>query len=85
MDGEHAYWAGLSGLTPAAAYSLADHIRAAGQDPYPGFAYWAGESGLTPATSYPLSDHKLAAIAGGGPGPSAGYGLGPYGTMPYGQ
>ncbi|HEY3484972.1 MAG TPA: hypothetical protein VGK49_06280 [Ilumatobacteraceae bacterium] len=68
MDGEHAYWAGLSGLTPAAAYSLADHIRAAGQDPYPGFAYWSPLSGLVPATSHALSAHKLAVIAGGGGG-----------------
>ncbi len=69
MDGELAYWAAQSGLTPAEDYSLADHMVAAGVDPIPKFEYWAGLSGLAPAASYSLSDHKAVAILGGGEPP----------------
>lgn len=85
MDGEHAYWAFLSGLTPAQNYSVADHMVAAGADVHPPRSYYVPLSGLTPAESYSFADHKAATYAGGGPEPGVGYGLGPYGTMPYGQ
>lgn len=50
MDGELAYYAALSGLTPAEAFSLADHK----------FDYFSGVSGLAPAQEYSLSDHMRA-------------------------
>lgn len=50
MDGELAYYAGRSGLTPPGQFSLDDHK----------FAYFAAGSGLTPARSYSLSDHQRA-------------------------
>jgi len=47
-------------------------------------AYFSALSGL--GAGFATTDHMAVVYAGGGgPGPSAGYGLGPYGTMPYGQ
>lgn len=57
MDGEFAYWSGLSGLTPKTDYSLADHKRAAGQPEVPKFEFFAPLSALTPKESYSLADH----------------------------
>lgn len=68
MDGELAYWAGLSGLTPAKDFSLADHQRAAGIKPPALRSYWTALSGLTPASQYSFAEHKRAVIAGGGGG-----------------
>lgn len=65
MDGELAYYAGISGLTPVQNFSLMDHARDAGIDPWD-FEYWAGLSGLTPATSFSLADHKFVVVNGGG-------------------
>jgi hypothetical protein len=65
MDGELAYWASLSGLSPAEAYSVADHKRAAGVEQEPKFEYFAPLSGLTPVEGYSLADHMAALYAGG--------------------
>lgn len=64
MDGERAYFAGLSGLDESD-FSVADHIADAGLDVYPNRAYFTALSGLTPAESYSYSDHRRAVFAGG--------------------
>lgn len=58
MDGEHAYWAALSGLTPAQNFSVADHMVAAGQKVHPPRSYYTPLSGLAPAESFSFADHK---------------------------
>lgn len=50
MKSEFEYYAALSGLTPAANYSLNDHKR----------KYFSLTSGLTPAQNYSLADHERA-------------------------
>lgn len=50
MQGEHPYYAGLSGLAPAAAFSVADHKQ----------AYWTAQTAL-PATAS-LSDLERSFI-----------------------
>ena len=43
-------------------------------------------TGSALGTDDAVADYLVETFAGGGgPPPSAGYGLGPYGTMPYGQ
>lgn len=45
---KHAYFAALSGLTPASFFSLQDHK----------YAYYSNVSGLTPKSLYSLQDHQ---------------------------
>lgn len=86
MDGELAYWSGLSGLTPAKNFSIADHMAAAGQDVPVARSYFTALSGLTPAGSFSYAEHRRAVFAGGGgPVDSPLYGRGLYGRGLYGH